>query len=884
MLSDLTAKVSANDSDWLQVKAVADSALALSMPIVTITGATNASPVAFTVSESLAFGNGAYLVIAGGTGSWAGVNGAFYVTVTGTHTFTIAVNSSAFGSFSGQTLTVMVYYGAASGRLQYGDNGAYQGDQWLLNMQALALTYQVCTAVGTCSGGAAQYATKALQWLDYANSLGAAGITQPVSADTGWSSRTVPVALALVYDWCYDQLSSGQKTATAVTAHTWLAWTSANAFGRGADEGSEPNSNYVGGHILGYGPLGYTLYGDDANAQDIIDFATGLWTNVIGPGFSAPVVGNQFAYTSPRGIGIFYSGVPTEYNYNSGHFMRLMQYMLAIKTATGSELSNAVNYRKLWANAILYDLKPDRWRTRMDGNYSGNVTGVFTGGLPLYLSYTLSGTTEGEWMQWMFTHFGTPTETTFAPNMLAGVAGGYADRLLFYRPSATATDYRLSQPTYRFAAGSDFRMYWRSDWTDSAVWWEFHGSAEQNGMSYNAGDMELVRGTDHLIVNSQNWRGATTDGVSGTPTIYTSGLKSGYSSTLFCDALGAYYPCVHTSEPPASGDNAYGGNAAWGKYTAPLHYLMNSNVGYVSADITTAYDHDFNAATRALRYWYREVLAMGGGTQIVWDRVKMLDASYIKHFRWHLSAAGTPSKTGNVVTTVVGSSAIFIDPVLPTSPTVKIVRNLNENSQSVNWRVEINDSVTGTDLNALTVLYATASNGSLPTTVAITTDANHVGVQVADTTPKVAVFAAPVTDNGNNTYTPTTYISATFASTHSGTGKYLIAGLAPGTYSVLRGGAAVPGYASVPVGTDGTLFFNATAGAFSVLQSTSTISPCDLNGDGTVNIVDVQIAINQVAGLTPCGSADLDRNGLCNIVDLQRLINAALGQTCKVGQ
>jgi hypothetical protein len=56
-------------------------------------------------------------------------------------------------------------------------------------------------------------------------------------------------------------------------------------------------------------------------------------------------------------------------------------------------------------------------------------------------------------------------------------------------------------------------------------------------------------------------------------------------------------------------------------------------------------------------------------------------------------------------------------------------------------------------------------------------------------------------------------------------------------------------------------------------------SPCDLNSDGVVNILDLQLAVNQVLGLAPC-TADLDGEGRCDVVDVQRVIIAALGGPC----
>lgn len=58
---------------------------------------------------------------------------------------------------------------------------------------------------------------------------------------------------------------------------------------------------------------------------------------------------------------------------------------------------------------------------------------------------------------------------------------------------------------------------------------------------------------------------------------------------------------------------------------------------------------------------------------------------------------------------------------------------------------------------------------------------------------------------------------------------------------------------------------------------------CDLNGDGSVNVVDVQIAINQALGLAACTTANLQQNGQCNVIDVQRIIDVALGGSCVTG-
>jgi chitodextrinase len=66
--------------------------------------------------------------------------------------------------------------------------------------------------------------------------------------------------------------------------------------------------------------------------------------------------------------------------------------------------------------------------------------------------------------------------------------------------------------------------------------------------------------------------------------------------------------------------------------------------------------------------------------------------------------------------------------------------------------------------------------------------------------------------------------------------------------------------------------------------SVSNKNPCDVNNEGVVNVVDVQVAINQALGITACTTADLQQNGLCTVIDVQRVVNAALGGSCVTGQ
>jgi hypothetical protein len=58
-----------------------------------------------------------------------------------------------------------------------------------------------------------------------------------------------------------------------------------------------------------------------------------------------------------------------------------------------------------------------------------------------------------------------------------------------------------------------------------------------------------------------------------------------------------------------------------------------------------------------------------------------------------------------------------------------------------------------------------------------------------------------------------------------------------------------------------------------------TFSPCDVNQDRLLNVLDVQQVINEALGVAPAAN-DLNGDGIVNIADVQIVVNAALGLGC----
>ena len=62
---------------------------------------------------------------------------------------------------------------------------------------------------------------------------------------------------------------------------------------------------------------------------------------------------------------------------------------------------------------------------------------------------------------------------------------------------------------------------------------------------------------------------------------------------------------------------------------------------------------------------------------------------------------------------------------------------------------------------------------------------------------------------------------------------------------------------------------------------TIKLPACDINSDGTTNVADVQLIINEALGVAPA-LHDLNHDGAVNVADVQKVINAALGLGCSL--
>jgi hypothetical protein len=664
----------------------------------------------------------------------------------------------------------------------------YEGFGWLGPVEELSLAYKLT--------GNTAYSNQVKAVL---NVFAAAG-SAPCQVDSGYASRTAVLALALGYDWIYDQLSSTDKANyTGVLDSCWT-WVQANGYQWAA--GGQPYGNYFGGHMLGYGLAALAVEGDDSNSASMQTTILNNFNNYVVPAFST---------------GAFQGGYAIEsYNYGGNHFLRLFQYMKAMQTAGKTNLfTTYLSWLKAVANNTTYELRPDLWAVTDEGDWTGDVVRVLYQTFPYDLAGLLDGTTEGGWMQYMFNHLNTSASLTSYSYWAVNQFDSF-----FYNVGQTAVNYTATQPTYLYSPGDQHTII-RTDWTTSAVHTTFTSDVQNwaDHQSHLAGHVSIQRGSDYLLVNAGMWNGS--NGVSGSPSaadLYPNWQRN----TLY------YYDggtnCLLTSGTQYSGCQMF-----WGTSNASsVLHKEASDWAYHKANLRPSYLNN-NAQTTITAY-YRSFVNIND-IDFVFDRISAPSTS-TRQLYWHTPALSSATPPGNaraislngaVGSATVGSSKIWIDTLLPASPTITQATGLNGwgSSTLVGTQEFIvsdpNASSCSTNCLFLTVLAPTASSvASMPTTSLISAG-NFKGALYNDgVLPRVALFSADGTSQTKITYT-VIYSSGL-------SGRHVIVDLVPGAYTVSKDGTIV--LTGQAVGSDGSLSFVTTGGTtYSIIRTGDLAGP-----------------------------------------------------------
>ena len=495
-----------------------------------------------------------------------------------------------------------------------------------------------------------------------------------IKGDSGYGIRNYGPAMAIGYDWCYEQLSEDLKTGAYQRLNEWLDW-----YANGTPEYPTPGyqnngpalGNYFSGYFLALGLTGYATYGDNSQAQEHIDNARGFFENLIR---EAADNGEMRGGDDPEG------------EYAFGYYPRIFYYLLTVKSATGEDIvSDGFNWPREVVYSHIHRTKPqiDKCYDWGDWSYAGTVYATPM----LILSHILNGTTEGRYAKYYAEHVGGTSAF---------------DRMLFYHVDAQAEMWN-NEPLSYFSIGSSL-ITTRSSWDSNATWASFQGETGVfvGHQDYDCGHFSIQRGSDYLVVDSDQGYGGH---------MYNTNHNS-----ILVDDNGEVltYPPFQSS---------------WGDMYQVEAFEDGNDYVYVKSNITTAYNgptwYPDPTSNNPLSNFRRHFLYIRPDYFVIFDRVTTKKDYYMPI--WVLHPATQPTISGDVVSAVVGNSKIFSKTLLPENHTIEYVAE----SSSFGHRIDVKPGQASLDNLFLHVLHAASSTSSMPFTQRID-GTTIVGVQGLD--------------------------------------------------------------------------------------------------------------------------------------------------------
>jgi hypothetical protein len=687
----------------------------------------------------------------------------------------------------------------------------YQGSGWFEAAVPLALAYQM-TGDSRYSDKLAALADEMIGAQSRPENNPPAGLP-PLEPDNYYPTRYLGPTAALIYDWCYDALGAARRAQLVALMNAYFDDIRANAY----QANTSADGNYFGGHLTAAGFMGYATAGDNPRAAEMIDWArirfdgTGstlvpadevpdahfdqLFDGGIHPLLATGYNGPADLAGAPFKGGFDFQG----WSYGSGDYDRIIDYLLAVKSATGEDLIGA---HRDWFSQILRAEKeallPDRFGIDPCGDWGGNYGATVPLSLPARLAHLLAGTPDGPAAQGFFS-----TDIDRSGRYEDGFAFGLSEWEDFFFSDSSRPASPMTLPPYYTGFGPVYPaggttngaipyFLMRSDWGPGAAW----ASAAMGTQWYddhqhsNAGHIEIARGSDFLLVDASQWMGDA--GSSGLVGGCTEEDNAAPANTLFFDDYGDF---MH------GGPQYVGGQGYWGLDQVGADELTPA-YSYVRSDLTTAYNRSADPADQAgrkLDHFVRSILYLRpAGVFLVMDDAEALPSSnprgpYRMHLRWHLP--NVPSISGDTARVDQGSSRLYLRTLLPAGASIVAVDESNnpDNSDpsldyyfnSGTWRLEVSEP------GALATRFLTllapgdASFGGVDAVAVSANGGGMIGARITSAgRTDVALFPA------GPGAAPAPISSVSYASAAGA--NHTLAGMAPGAaYSVEFDGSTV---------------------------------------------------------------------------------------------
>jgi hypothetical protein len=516
----------------------------------------------------------------------------------------------------------------------------YQGFEWADAVANASLAWHAT--------GDARYASSASRYLrallDDRFVIGdKKGGKDVVTHDSGYGIRTFGAYAALGYDWLRSapEMDAALRALVVERLDQWLGWYENHGYLR-----DHPTANYYWGYLTTLSFAGLAASGESPAADRWLRRARDELSTKVLPTFREELRGGGW----PEG-GQYCDYTTTE----------IALVAEAFRSGANIDVAGKLPWLEQMVTAHVHALLPDE-RSVYDGRTSGEHPARPSGLALAALSIALEGVNDGRAAEarWMTAHALPPLRRERA------WVGLLADR-----PGGLERNPRNDARTSLHVAGMGL-TFARSDWSKAAVWASFQAGPRlaEDHQDADQGHFELVRGSDHLLVDG--------GGSEGSATIN--------HNTLLVDDGGR-----HLNYPPNQG--------VWGHKVRTVRFGDDGHIAVAVGEIGEAYAPSCvreGCTKRSVERLTRTFVFVRPSLLVLHDDIALERSDVAVTWATHVTRA--PMLAGNLASAVVGSSRVDVrtlEPAEARAVSLKEPTPSGEGSHRLNqpwgpmWRIEV---------------------------------------------------------------------------------------------------------------------------------------------------------------------------------------------------
>jgi hypothetical protein len=546
-------------------------------------------------------------------------------------------------------------------------------DQWVGGADIWGFSAWNAALLGQLTGNTT-YCTKAVTAIEAqvvaAEAQIAANHAPAVAGDSYLEVGGMIGDLALVYDWCFNQTTSSQRTRWLKYADqaVWNVWHNTTAKWGSATipwsgwATNDPSDNYYYSFLRATMLLGLASKGEDAQADAwITEFHDTKIMNQLVPIFNADLVGGGSREGTGYGVAM----------------RRLFELYDLWQATTGENLAIATGHTRASLLAMLHQLVPTRDRVAPTGDLSRDSTAAFFDYHRNYIQELIQ--------QFPNDTLAKRAKTQLAASSLPTMGSGFMVAYDFVYDNANVTAQAIDGLNTTYYAPGIGELYARSGWDAHATWVNLiAGPYTQSHAHQDQGS---------LMIYKDGWLA------------FDAVINSHSGLTQETTAHGLVR-ITSNGQPVRQIANTISSLTA-------LH--QGAGYTYAAANLTPAYNG--NSAVQKLQ---RELLYLLPDTVVVFDRVQSTSGTTQT---WQLAVPVAPSISGAIATISSAGHALKVQKI---SGGTMATTAMTSVSSDYSGGFRLDETMPGGDNRYLHVL----SIDSAVSSTAVTGDSAHPGVTV----------------------------------------------------------------------------------------------------------------------------------------------------------